>query len=84
MEPLKILEKKITTLVELVQTLKAENSKLVEERAQLNKKLETLESSRSNEAERVEKLDKEKALTKTAIGNLIKSIDSLVVHENQR
>jgi len=83
MEALKVLEKKIAALVELVQQFKAENSKLADENAKLSKKIEALESSKASEVERFEKLDKEKALTKSAISSLIKSIDTLVVPENR-
>ena len=45
MEIIKVLEEKITSLVELVKELKTENARLAEENAQLAAKLSMLETS---------------------------------------
>jgi len=81
---LKVLEKKIYSLVELVKELKTENAKLAEENAQLLAKLESVQDSMFTESNRVEKLDQEKTMTKMVVDDLIKSIDSLVEYEKSQ
>ena len=78
MEVLEILEKKIESLLSLIKDLKAENTKLAEEKAILVEKLETMEGSMLKGHEDVEKLSQEKALTKMVVDDLISNIDSLV------
>lgn len=89
MEVLSTLEKKISTIVEMVQTLKLENAKLVEEKAflmeenaELEKKIETLQATQI-EIDRLKDVDKETSLTKKVLNELIESIDSLVEKEHQ-
>lgn len=89
MEALGTLEKKIASLIDLVQKLKLENAKLSEEKAflfeenaELEKKIEVLTCSQS-EVDRLKKLDSETTLTKKVISDLIDSIDSLVEKEHQ-
>lgn len=82
MEALGILEKKIASLIELLGQLRDERARLVEEKAQLVAKLDLLESSLLTDSEHIEKLNQEKALTKTVVDDLIKSID-LLVEEKQ-
>ncbi len=80
MEVLQVLEKKIAALVELIQGLKAEKARLVEENAQLLAKVGSLEGSALEDSERLDEIKKE---TKCVVDDLIKSIDSLV-KENQQ
>lgn len=75
---LKMLEEKIASLVDLVKELKAENARLTEENAQWQAKIKSLEKSVNTDAQRLEELNQEKALTKVVVDDLIKSIDSLV------
>lgn len=75
---LKMLEEKIASLVDLVKELKAENARLTEENAQWQVKIKSLEKSVNTDAQRLEELNQEKALTKIVVDDLIKSIDSLV------
>ena len=76
MEVLQVLEKKVVALAELVQELKKENARLVEENIQLLAKLDSLENSALQDS----KLKEE---TTRMIDGLIENIDSLVT-ENQQ
>jgi len=78
METLSVLEKRINQLIETIKNLKEANAQLVKENADLAKKLESLESTVLNENNSIEKLNKEKEMTKTLVDDLIKSIDSFV------
>ena len=85
MEPLHILEQKITQLVELVKHLQSVNTRLLEEnnnlamqKIDLAKKIEDLETCMLTGTVT---LEEEKALTKMVVDDLIKSIDSLVSNE---
>ncbi|HZW61887.1 MAG TPA: hypothetical protein VFF04_06715 [Candidatus Babeliales bacterium] len=84
MEALSVLEKKIAALVELVQELREEKSKLVEQNAQLMARIEHAEDSLLTDNERLEKLNQERALTKTVVDDLIRSIDLLVENEKRQ
>ena len=84
MEALVLLEKKIAALVDVVQELKNEKLKLVEESIQLALKIEAMEYSLLTDNERIEKLNQERALTKTVVDDLIRSIDLLVENEKQQ
>ncbi len=81
MEALKVLENKVSSLVKLVETLRADNDKLMKEREGLKTKNKTVEASRSADSKRMGELDKERELTKLAVDDLIKSINSLVEGE---
>jgi hypothetical protein len=83
METLTVLEKKIASLIDIIKELKAENARLAEENAQLAAKVMTTEKTLLTDAQRVEELDQEKALTKMVVDDLIKSIDSLIEGEKQ-
>jgi hypothetical protein len=83
MEALHVLEKKIVALVEIAQELKLEKAKLIEEKAQLQAQLELLEDSLLTDNESIEKLNQEKAITKTVVDDLIRSIDLLVEEKQQ-
>lgn len=81
MEALKVLEKKIASLVALVHKLKADNAQLAEEKAQLMSESANLKKTVLTDNKQIEKSSKEKALTKSMIDDLIKSVDSLVEQE---
>ncbi len=83
METLSVLEKKVVSLIEIIKQLKAENTRLVEENAQLADKITMMQISAADDAKRAEEFDQEKALTKTVVDALIKNIDSLIEGENQ-
>jgi DNA-binding protein H-NS len=82
MEALSLLEKKISALVDIIQELKKEKSALIEEVANLQAKLEMIENSLLVDSGQVEELRQEKALTKSVVDDLIRSID-LLVEEKQ-
>jgi len=98
MEVLTLLEKKIGSLLELVNKfkdenskLKAENAKLTDESAKLLQKVESLtskiESIKGAAVERgkdLDELSQEKAVTKMVVDDLIKNIDSFVEKEKQQ
>ncbi len=83
METLSVLEKKVVSLIEIIKQLKAENTRLAEENAQLADKITMMQISAADDAKRAEEFDQEKALTKTVVDALIKNIDSLIEGENQ-
>jgi len=64
--------------------LEAENTRLTEENFQLVTNLSNLEASVSNGSETIDFLKEEKALTKIAVDDLIKSISDLVETEQQQ
>jgi len=63
--------------------LETENTRLAEENFQLVANLSNLEASVSNRSETIDLLKEEKALTKIAVDELIKSISDLVATEQQ-
>lgn len=83
METLSVLEKKVISLIDIIKELKAENARLVEENTQLVAKLSSIEKSLTDDAQRVEELDQEKALTKLVVDDLIKSIETVIEGEKQ-
>jgi len=96
MEVLSLLEKRIASLLELTKklqiennTIKAENSKLVEDNLQLaqqvehlTNKMKSIEGAVVENSKDLDELSQEKALTKMVVDDLIKSIDSFVKKEN--
>jgi regulator of replication initiation timing len=82
MDTLKVLEEKIALLVQKIHELKKENALLVEQNEQLLVRVKAAEESLEVDVRQIAKLDEEKALTKMVVDDLIKSIDSLVEHEN--
>jgi predicted nuclease with TOPRIM domain len=87
---MQLLEDKVVALLELVESLKKENSCLKKEAltagqeiAQLKKQVEMLESSVLNESHRLQELNKEKELTKSVVDDLIRNIEALVESGNQ-
>lgn len=63
--------------------LRTENDKLAEDNAQLIFQLSTIEKSVLKETGHVQELTEERCMTRSALDDLIKSIDSLVETENQ-
>lgn len=85
-----LLEPKVVTLQqqsdELTiqnEQLKTENTRLSEENFKLTASLSSLEASLFNGSEAIDLLTEEKALTKMAVDDLIKSISDLVEIEQQ-
>ena len=83
METLRALQDKIEQLIKLVKELKAENSTLDKNNKQLQKKLESIESSASNNEHDIKELSEEKARTKMVVEDLIESINSFMQDEKQ-
>jgi len=65
------------------QELKAENASLVEINAQFTIQLKAIENSILLETDQVKELKEERSVTRSALDDLIKSIDSIVENENQ-
>jgi len=63
--------------------LKAENDMLSEANAQLTFQLNTIEKSVQKETVHVQELTEERSMTRSALDDLIKSIDLIVENENQ-
>lgn len=80
MEPLSVLEEKVSLLLDLVKGLKEQNACLEKVNSDLLQKIELLESSTLDQNQQVAD---EKALTKIVVEDLIRSIDSFVQKENQ-
>lgn len=85
-----LLEKQVVTLQQQSDELKKHNkqlekekNKLAEENFQLVANLSGLEASVSSGSETISLLKEEKALTKIAVDDLIKSISDLVATEQQ-
>jgi FtsZ-binding cell division protein ZapB len=66
-----------------VQELKAENANLVEINAQFTIQLKAIENSILLETDHVKELKEERSVTRSALDDLIRSIDSIVENENQ-
>ena len=84
MDTLKVLEDKIALLVKRVHELKKDNDGLVDENCQLATRLKNLEESLHTDTQRITKLDEERAITKMVVDDLIKSIDLLVVEQENK
>ena len=78
MEALAVLEKKITDLVDLVNTVRAENVRLTEKNDVLKKKVEDLESS---SLEHTKESVQEREITKLMVDSSIHDIDAVVGRE---
>lgn len=63
--------------------LKAENDVLFEGNAQLTFQLNAIEKSMLKETGHIQELTEERSITRSALDDLIKSIDSIVENENQ-
>lgn len=71
-------------LEELKKTSESERIKLLEENARLNARAEKLEDTILTGKQNVEALSQERELTKMAVDDLIKDIDSIVNPESQQ
>jgi len=66
------------------EALKAENAKFAEDNAQLAAQLKSIQESVLKENKQADELNQERSMTKAVVDDLIKSIDTLVEHENQQ
>ncbi len=73
-----ILEKKIEGLIELLRTLKADNTALKSENQQLKDQIVRLEDSLLKENKQFEQ---KLTITEKAVSDLLKSIDELIENE---
>jgi uncharacterized coiled-coil DUF342 family protein len=77
------LQSKYDVLINELAELKAENNVLSEGNAQLTFQLNTIEKSVQKETVHVQELTEERSMTRSALDDLIKSIDLIVENENQ-
>jgi predicted RNase H-like nuclease (RuvC/YqgF family) len=83
METLSALQKKIEQLIILVKELKSENAKVDKENKQLQKKLQSFESTVLGNEQDIKVLSEEKARTKMVVEDLIESINAFMQTEKQ-
>ena len=83
MKSLDVLEQRISQLVDVITSLKAENAQLLQEKEDLSKNIGSMESSMLKEQKNSTALSKEQETTRTVVDDLIKHIDSLLPHEDQ-
>ena len=81
MEALQNLEKKIETLIDLVNKLKKENAGLVDHNAQLTMKLKESQDALFHGTRDVGTLEKQRQEALNVVDSLIKSIDTFIEHE---
>lgn len=81
MEALQNLEKKIATLIDLVNKIKKENAGLVDQNAQLTKKLKESQEALLHDAKDLGSLQKQRQEAMNVVDSLIKSIDTFVERE---
>jgi len=79
MEMLAVLEEKIKNLVDLVASLKSENSELKSECKSMQEQIESLQTTALKDKSHI---SQEKELTKVVVDGLIESIDALVDSDN--
>jgi len=77
------LQSKYDSLKSDLAHIKAENDVLFEGNAQLTFQLNAIEKSMLKETDHVQELTQERSVTRSALDDLIKSIDSIVENENQ-
>ena len=77
------LQSKYDSLKAEFAELKTENDMLFEGNAQLTFQLNAIEKSVQKETGHVQELTEERSMTRSALDELIKSIDSIVENENQ-
>jgi FtsZ-binding cell division protein ZapB len=81
MEALQSLEKKIETLIDIVNKLKKENAGLADQNAQLTKKLKESQDALTLEAKGAGSLEKQRQEAMDVVDSLIKSIDTFIERE---
>lgn len=81
MEALQNLENKIATLIDLVNKIKKENAELVDQNAQLTKKLKESQASLLHDTKDLGNLQKQREEAMNMVDSLIKSIDTFVERE---
>jgi len=84
METLGVLEQKIEQLVSLIKKLKSENNRLVKENQELSEIVHSFENARKEQNHDLNELHKEREVTKGALDNLIKSIETLMSSEHSQ
>jgi FtsZ-binding cell division protein ZapB len=82
-EEIHVLQPENDSLKIEIQELKAENAKLAENNAHFIMQLRAVENSILLETDHVNELKEERSVTRSALDDLIKSIDSIVENENQ-
>ncbi|HLJ31574.1 MAG TPA: cell division protein ZapB [Candidatus Babeliales bacterium] len=82
-EQFEALQSKYEVLINELAELKAENNVLSEGNAQLTFQLNAIEKSVQKETVHVQELTEERSITRSALDDLIKSIDLIVENENQ-
>ena len=78
-----VLGKKIAALGEHIKQLKADNSVLAEQNAQLRIRVQELEKALEVDVERSATIDRERASVQAIIDELVENIDTLMVSENR-
>lgn len=81
MEALQNLEKKIETLIDIVNKLKKENAELIDQNAQLTKKLSASQEALLHETKDMGSLQKQRQEAMDVVDSLIKSIDTFIERE---
>lgn len=77
MEALKRLEERLASLVELIKELKSVNTRLMEEKAQLEAQLILIENNKKNDAQRIEDLNQKRILAELMIDEMLENIGSI-------
>jgi hypothetical protein len=81
MEALQNLEKKIETLIGLVNKLKKENAGLADQNTQLTKKLKEAQEALVHETKDLGNLEQQRQEAMGVVDSLIKSIDTFIERE---
>lgn len=81
MEALQSLEKKIETLIDLVNKLKKENAGLIDQNAQLTKSLQESQEALLHETKDLGSLEQQRQEAMSVVDALIKNIDTFIERE---
>lgn len=84
MEALQVLEQKIAVLVDNVRQIRADNSRLAQENAELTTKIAAMEFSYASDDQQRFQLAQEKELTRSVVDGLIERINALSESERQQ